>query len=231
MTIEANRASDTAENGPGCLDRLEGLAAALAAREFRTRRRSPGGRVPSLQVVNPAAAALAENVYAGPARDGGWWFWWSWAERIAAADDLAGAALLISRVLAAREETRPGRAPAPPQDRGERRGLRRGLHGDGQPVGDRCCSWLGAARPQQLRQLVPGHLVGDPVSCRRRLPRAGQVCAEHAVAVRRRLLCGQSLLQGVLGRAQAGGVRAHPACRAVRTGTCVASAAEMLASS
>ncbi len=103
MTIEANRASDTAENGPGCLDRLEGLAAALAAREFRTRLLSPAGRVPSLQVVNPAAAALAENVYAGPGQDGGWWFWWSWAERIAAADDLAGAALLISRVLAARE--------------------------------------------------------------------------------------------------------------------------------
>src|ERR1019366_8994955 len=126
MTIEANRASDTAENGPGCLDRLEGLAAALAAREFRTRRRSPGGRVPSLQVVNPAAAALAENVYAGPARDGGWWFWWSWAERIAAADDLAGAALLISRVLAARgvgpRAPRPsglaggrGRPAAPPR--------------------------------------------------------------------------------------------------------------------
>src|ERR1019366_8496973 len=51
----------------------------------------------------PGGGALAENVYAGPGQDGGWWFWWSWAERIAAADDLAGAALLISRVLAARE--------------------------------------------------------------------------------------------------------------------------------
>jgi hypothetical protein len=103
MTVEARPASGIAETGPACLDRLEGLAEELAARGFRTRLVCPAGRVPSLQVVNPAATALAENVYAGPAQSGGWWFWWSWAERIAAAEDLAGAALLISRVLAARE--------------------------------------------------------------------------------------------------------------------------------
>ncbi len=70
--------------------RLEGLAEALAQHGLRTRLVTPPGRVPSLHVVNPAAAALAEDVYAGRGRDGQWWFWWSWAERIAAGEDLAG---------------------------------------------------------------------------------------------------------------------------------------------
>ena len=62
---------------------------------------TPAGRVPSLRVVNPAAPALAEDVYAGCCEDGSWWFWWSWAERIAAASDLDQAAARIAHVLAA----------------------------------------------------------------------------------------------------------------------------------
>ena len=54
-------------------------------------------------MVNPAAAARAEDVYAGRGRDGQWWFWWSWAERIASGEDMAGAASRIMRVLAARD--------------------------------------------------------------------------------------------------------------------------------
>ena len=61
---------------------------------------APPGRVPSLYVVNPAARALEENVYAGCGKDGIWWFWWSWAERIAVADDVDLAATTIVRVLA-----------------------------------------------------------------------------------------------------------------------------------
>ena len=75
----------------------------LAARGLRARLMTPAGRLPSLHVVNPAASALAEDIYAGPGQDGVWWFWWSWAERIACGDDSEGAATLISRVLAARE--------------------------------------------------------------------------------------------------------------------------------
>jgi hypothetical protein len=81
------------------LARLEGLAAILADRGLRTRLLTPRGRVPSLHVVNPSASALAEDVYAGRGQDGLWWFWWSWAERIAAGEDLEGAAALIERVL------------------------------------------------------------------------------------------------------------------------------------
>ncbi|MEP7026722.1 MAG: hypothetical protein ABJB47_23530 [Actinomycetota bacterium] len=101
MTIEAQQARDSSQLLQAYLDRLDGLAEALTGRGLRTRLIAPAGRVPSLHAVNPAASALAEDIYAGPGQDGVWWFWWSWAERIAACDDLAGAALQISRVLAA----------------------------------------------------------------------------------------------------------------------------------
>jgi hypothetical protein len=82
------------------LARLERLAEVLARYGLRVRLMTPPGRVPSLHVVNPSAAALAEDVYAGRGQDGLWWFWWSWAERIAASEDLEGAATMIRRVLA-----------------------------------------------------------------------------------------------------------------------------------
>jgi hypothetical protein len=102
MTMETRQASGSAELWHACLDRLEGLAEVLAGHGLRARLTTPPGRVPSLHVVNPTASALAEDIYAGPCRDGGWWFWWSWAERIAVSDDLATAASLIGRVVAAR---------------------------------------------------------------------------------------------------------------------------------
>ena len=98
--------SDTASSaaaGPtqACADRLDQLGPALAARGMAASLVTPAGRVPSLRVVNPAAPALAEDVYAGCCEDGSWWFWWSWAERIAAATDLDQAAARIAHVLAA----------------------------------------------------------------------------------------------------------------------------------
>ena len=47
---------------------------------------APPGRVPSVYITNPRARALEENVYANKGKDGLWWFWWSWAERIAVVD-------------------------------------------------------------------------------------------------------------------------------------------------
>ena len=81
------------------LDRLEELAAELGKRGLRTRLISPPGRVPSLHVVNPAVSRLAEDVYVGRSQDGLWWFWWPWAERIAAGDAVVVAADLIAKVL------------------------------------------------------------------------------------------------------------------------------------
>jgi hypothetical protein len=83
------------------LARLAGLGEILDQHGLRTRLITPPGRVPSLHVVNPQASALAEDVYAGRAQDGLWWFWWSWAERITLGEDLEGAASRIKRVLAA----------------------------------------------------------------------------------------------------------------------------------
>src|SRR5260370_39799621 len=83
------------------LARLEGLAAILADRGLRTRLLTPRGRVPSLHVVNPLASSLAEDVYAGRGQDGRWWVWWSWADRVAAGEDVEGAAARGRRVLRA----------------------------------------------------------------------------------------------------------------------------------
>jgi hypothetical protein len=104
MTTEIQQAPAPGQAPHIYLDRLEGLAEVLARHGLRTSLMAPPGRVPSLHVVNPAASALAEDVYAGRGQDGTWWFWWSWAERIAIWDDLDGAADLIKQVLAARDQ-------------------------------------------------------------------------------------------------------------------------------
>ncbi len=90
-----------AGGGQACADQLDQLGPALTGYGLTTSLVTPAGRVPSLRVVNPAAPALAEDVYAGCGEDGSWWFWWSWAERIAATSDLDQAAALIAHVLAA----------------------------------------------------------------------------------------------------------------------------------
>ena len=104
MTTETQQVPTPGQAPHIYLNRLEGLAEVLARHGLRTSLMAPPGRVPSLHVVNPAASALAEDVYAGRGQDGTWWFWWSWAERIATWDDLDGAAGLIKQVLAARDQ-------------------------------------------------------------------------------------------------------------------------------
>jgi len=79
---------------------LEKLADELSHSGLEAWLMAPPGRRRSLYVVNPAARALEENVYVGCGKDGLWWFWWSWAERIAVADDVDLAVSTIVRVLA-----------------------------------------------------------------------------------------------------------------------------------
>jgi|ERR1700689_5160172 hypothetical protein len=86
-------------------DRLDRLGSALVRRGLQVKLLAPAGRVPSLHVVNPAVRALAEDIYTGCCEDGRWWFWWSWAERIAADDELESAAARIGHVLGAPDET------------------------------------------------------------------------------------------------------------------------------
>jgi hypothetical protein len=85
------------------LSRLERLAEVLSRHGLRASLMAPPGRAPSLHVVNPEASVLAEDVYIGRGQDGTWWLWWSWAERITSGEDLEGAAVMIKRVLAARD--------------------------------------------------------------------------------------------------------------------------------
>ena len=78
---------------------LDKLAEELSNRGLEAWQMAPPGRVPSVYVTNPGARALEENVYAYCGKDGLWWFWWPWAERISMADDVDAAATVIARVL------------------------------------------------------------------------------------------------------------------------------------
>ncbi|WP_459805586.1 hypothetical protein [Herbidospora sp. RD11066] len=49
-----------------------------------------------MRVINPKATSLTENVVCKSAD-----YWWSWGERMHRADDPAGAASKVARVLAA----------------------------------------------------------------------------------------------------------------------------------
>ncbi|HUY48670.1 MAG TPA: hypothetical protein VMV92_23625 [Streptosporangiaceae bacterium] len=88
-----------AASAADAITRLNTLAAELAARGWPTRLDVPAGRAPSLHTRNPepGAAALSEDIYAQPRADGTWWFWWPWAQPIAAGP--ADAAAIITRVL------------------------------------------------------------------------------------------------------------------------------------
>jgi hypothetical protein len=57
------------------------------------------GRHMCLSVVNRGLPQLSEHVYAAPSEDGSWWFWWSWADRLAPIDDVDAAAFKIAYVL------------------------------------------------------------------------------------------------------------------------------------
>ncbi|MGP3961532.1 hypothetical protein ACTWPT_36605 [Nonomuraea sp. 3N208] len=57
-----------------------------------------------VRVINPNATSLSENVTCRPTAVSDipdWWYCWSWGERMHTADDPAGAATKVARVLAA----------------------------------------------------------------------------------------------------------------------------------
>jgi hypothetical protein len=105
MALGTERRTGLSSLDQAYTDRLDRLARTLVEHGLQVSLLAPAGRVPSLHVVNPAVLALAEDIYAGYCEDGRWWFWWSWAERIAADDDLESAAARIEHVLAAPHET------------------------------------------------------------------------------------------------------------------------------
>jgi len=82
-------------------DDLEKLAAELNGKDYKVTLFTAEGRRPCLQVANRRATVLNELIYAGPADDEAWWFWFGWAERITPVADIAAAARNIEQVLRA----------------------------------------------------------------------------------------------------------------------------------
>jgi hypothetical protein len=81
------------------LRRLERLAGVLAEQGMDVTLVATCSRVPRLQVAHPAAGAATGDIYASRSRDGNWWFWWPWAERIVTDGNLEAAAAAIERAL------------------------------------------------------------------------------------------------------------------------------------
>lgn len=100
MTVGPQTTSGAGAAPEGAIAILEQLASRLAADGWQVQLHAPPDRRPMLHVANPAVVFLAELVTAEWGRDGRWWLWWSWAERISPADDLERAAATIGRVLA-----------------------------------------------------------------------------------------------------------------------------------
>jgi hypothetical protein len=81
--------------------RLERLAETLSRRGMWATLVAPPARVPRLQVVHPVPGGVTGDIYVSRCRNGSWWFWWPWAERIAEERDLDAAAAAIEQALAA----------------------------------------------------------------------------------------------------------------------------------
>jgi hypothetical protein len=73
---------------------LEHLATETAALGLHAVLRQSPGQPPCLHVANPRASALTENVFTHAG-----FYYWSWAEPIAACGQPATAAAILSRVL------------------------------------------------------------------------------------------------------------------------------------
>jgi hypothetical protein len=90
--------ADHADGARQAAEQLEELAEDVKKRGFLAQVMR-GDRHMCVNVVNRAVPQLSENVYAAPAEDGSWWFWWSWADRLAPIDDVDAAAFKITYVL------------------------------------------------------------------------------------------------------------------------------------
>ena|SRR5450755_458338 len=103
MPAQPSATSSLAADRANAVQALEALAGELATRGWTARAHAPAGRLPSLYVQNPepGAAVLCEHIYASPCQDGAWWYWWSWADKIALIADPGGAAAAITRGLRA----------------------------------------------------------------------------------------------------------------------------------
>ncbi|MEU8272246.1 hypothetical protein AB0B89_34480 [Sphaerisporangium sp. NPDC049002] len=77
---------------------LHALGEALQGRGLYVRVGATDGGLPQLIVVSTGVPTLSEVIFAAQ-RQGTWWFWWSWAERIAPVDDLSTTEARIRQAL------------------------------------------------------------------------------------------------------------------------------------
>jgi hypothetical protein len=86
-----------AEDGIACLD---ALAAQMRARGWTAYISTPAGRLAFLSVQDPHDRAEGGDIIAAPGgTTGDWWYWFSWAERIAPVNAPATAADAIIRAV------------------------------------------------------------------------------------------------------------------------------------
>ena len=78
---------------------LEKLAGELDGKAYVITLETAAGRRPCLSIANRRTMQRTEFIYAAPADDQAWWFWWGWAQRIAPVADLTAAAVAVDRVL------------------------------------------------------------------------------------------------------------------------------------
>lgn len=88
----------SADTDAAALKHLADLEAVLLTAGLRVTRASRDGHTPPHLSVSAGVPQLAEQIYCEPA-EGDWWFWWSWAERIAPVTDAATALRKIHRVI------------------------------------------------------------------------------------------------------------------------------------
>jgi hypothetical protein len=87
-----------ADSATEAIKQLEALADDLTGRGFDAHVVQDGARA-RVSVGHRDVSQLSENIYAAPAGDGRWWFWWSWGDRVARITAVETAAFKIAYVL------------------------------------------------------------------------------------------------------------------------------------
>ncbi|GAA3807097.1 hypothetical protein GCM10022226_29050 [Sphaerisporangium flaviroseum] len=77
---------------------LQELGDHLQARGLHVRVGTTSNGIPQLIVVSTTVPTLSEVIFAAP-RQGSWWYWWSWAERIASVDELPTTVTRVCQAL------------------------------------------------------------------------------------------------------------------------------------
>jgi hypothetical protein len=78
---------------------LRALAVRLRAGGWREELVLPAGSRPYVRVINPVLVVLNDEITAAPTAPGLWWFWWSWGDRIACAENIDFTVARIAAVL------------------------------------------------------------------------------------------------------------------------------------